>query len=257
MSIVKHILHYAAPMRKLESYDRFLFIGPHPDDIEIGAGATAAKLCAMGKSVAFCICTDGRYGDVYMTPGTSHREVIRTRRKEALHAASILEVGHVFFLELCDGGFYKRSTLEKRLAEIISEYRPDVILAPDPTVISECHVDHLKVGEAARKLTCLAPYGGIMERYDCFPAPVKAIAYYMTARPNTYVNTTGFLKIQMHAIFDAHVSQYPKGHKDSDSLRLYLKLRALQNGIKAHGCTGEAFRMLDQLHMHCLSEAGE
>ena len=31
------------------------------DDIEIGAGATAAKLAAMGKKVTFLICTDGRY----------------------------------------------------------------------------------------------------------------------------------------------------------------------------------------------------
>ena len=42
MSITKLALKFALPLPQLESYQRFLFIGPHPDDIEIGAGATAA-----------------------------------------------------------------------------------------------------------------------------------------------------------------------------------------------------------------------
>ena len=62
MSILKQIILHAAPLPQLENYSRFLFIGPHPDDIEIGAGATAAKLAAAGKELCFLICTDGRYG---------------------------------------------------------------------------------------------------------------------------------------------------------------------------------------------------
>ena len=62
MSITRLILKAAAPLPRIESYDRYLFIGPHPDDIEIGAGATAAKLAAAGKKVTFLICMDGRYG---------------------------------------------------------------------------------------------------------------------------------------------------------------------------------------------------
>lgn len=63
MSLTRLALKFAVPAVKLEAYRRYLFIGPHPDDIEIGAGATAAKLAAEGKDVAFLICTDGRYGD--------------------------------------------------------------------------------------------------------------------------------------------------------------------------------------------------
>ena len=51
MSILKKIILATAPLPKIESFQRFLFIGPHPDDIEIGAGATAAKLAAMGKDI--------------------------------------------------------------------------------------------------------------------------------------------------------------------------------------------------------------
>ena len=63
MSLTRLALRCAAPLPKLERFDRYLFVGPHPDDIEIGAGATAARLAAQGKAVCFLICTDGRYGD--------------------------------------------------------------------------------------------------------------------------------------------------------------------------------------------------
>ena len=63
MGFTKLILKFAAPLPQIEHYNRYLFIGPHPDDIEIGAGATAAKLAAAGKEVCFLICTDGRFGD--------------------------------------------------------------------------------------------------------------------------------------------------------------------------------------------------
>ena len=59
MSILKRIIRLAAPLPKIEQFERFLFIGPHPDDIEIGAGATAAKLATQGNKVCFLICADG------------------------------------------------------------------------------------------------------------------------------------------------------------------------------------------------------
>ena len=63
MGLTKLVLKFAVPVPKVESFERYLFIGPHPDDIEIGAGATAAKLAAMGKEVCFLVCLDGRFGE--------------------------------------------------------------------------------------------------------------------------------------------------------------------------------------------------
>ena len=62
MSLTSLALRFAAPPPKIEQFDRILFLGPHPDDIEIGAGATACKLARQGKKVSFLICLDGRYG---------------------------------------------------------------------------------------------------------------------------------------------------------------------------------------------------
>ena len=64
MGITKLAIKFAAPFPKVQNFDRYLFVGPHPDDIEIGAGATVAALAAQGKNICFLICTNGRYGTV-------------------------------------------------------------------------------------------------------------------------------------------------------------------------------------------------
>lgn len=125
MSVLKLILSAAAPLPDIESFDRFLFIGPHPDDIEIGAGATAAKLAAAGKSVCFLICIDGRYGD----GATSLRGdgLVMRRREEASASARKLGISDVRFLDFCDGGFYAENDLITAIARAVGDFAPDVI----------------------------------------------------------------------------------------------------------------------------------
>ena len=109
MSLTRFILRFAAPIPKLETFDRYLFIGPHPDDIEIGAGATAAKLAAMGKTICFLVCTDGRYGEGHV-PETGDA-LAALRQQEAIASAKALGVADVRFLNLSDGGFYAQENL--------------------------------------------------------------------------------------------------------------------------------------------------
>ncbi len=255
MSLLKTVLKFAAPAPKIESFSRFLFIGPHPDDIEIGAGATAAKLAAAGKEVCFLVCIDGRYGDG--AAPCKDEELIALRQSEARKSAEMLNVHDVRFLGFCDGGFYEVKDLEAEMARIIGDFKPDVIFAPDPCVTSECHADHLNVGAAARKLAYFAPYGSIMGRYGTDCAPVQALAYYMTAKANQFICTKGFLQKQLDAIFKSHLSQFPEGCGDAKSISLYLKLRAYSFGMRRMCGTAEGFRVLGVTQMHCLPEAGD
>ena len=250
------VLHFAAPLPDIESFQRVLFIGPHPDDIEIGAGATAAKLAAAGKAVTFLICTDGRYGAANAPKGLSPYELAALRKQEALNSAKVLGVDDVRFLELSDGGFYREEELVRGMARVIGEVKPELIFAPDPCVSSECHTDHLRVGRAVCQLACFAPYAGIMEQYGASPAPVKALALYMTAKPNRYVKTSAFFATQQEALFGCHKSQYPPDASDTRALRAYLKLRAVDFGLRSLTGCAEGFRVLGSTHMHCLPEAG-
>ncbi|MBE5950594.1 MAG: PIG-L family deacetylase [Lachnospiraceae bacterium] len=256
MGLTKLILKFAAPLPKLEAYDKYLFIGPHPDDIEIGAGATAAKLAAAGKQVCFLICTDGRFGDGNAPDGISGQALVEMRKQEAIASAAALGITDVRFLGLSDGGFYELHDLEQGIAGVIGDFKPDVIFAPDPCVTSECHKDHLNVGNAAKQFACFAPYPGIMEGYRAAAANIQAIAFYMTAKPTRFVGTHGFVKKQLTAIFEHHLSQFPKGSADGNAIRLYLTLRSIDFGLRSLKGRAEGFRVLGVTHMHCLPEAG-
>ena len=256
MGLTKTILKFAAPIPKIESYQRFLFIGPHPDDIEIGAGATAAKLVDMGKDVRFLVCIDGRFGTGNAPEGYVGDKLVAMRQREAKASAFKLGVKEVRFLNFKDGGFYDKKDLIVAMAKEVGEFAPDVIFAPDPCVTSECHIDHLKVGNAAKQIAYFAPYKEIMNEYGAECAPVKALAYYMTAKPTQYIKTSGYLQKQLDAIFSCHLSQFPEGCGDAQSIPLYLKLRSVDFGIRSFKGCAEGFRVLGVTQMHCLPEAG-
>ena len=257
MGLTKTILKFAAPIPKIELFQRFLFIGPHPDDIEIGAGATAAKLVDMGKEVRFLVCIDGRFGTANAPEGVEGDKLVALRQKEAKDSAAKLGVSEVHFLNLKDGGFYEQQELITGIAKEVGEFQPDVMFAPDPCVTSECHVDHLNVGNAAKQIAYFAPYKEIMQEYGAVSAPVKALAYYMTAKSTQYIKTSGYLEKQLDAIFSCHLSQFPKGCSDAQSIPLYLKLRSIDFGIRSFKGCAEGFRVLGVTQMHCLPEAGK
>lgn len=256
MSLTRLALRFAAPAPKVEGFQRYLFLGPHPDDIEIGAGATAAKLAAAGKQVCFLICTDGRFGLEHAPQGTTPEALIELRKAEAMASAQALGVTDVRFLNFSDGGFYEFEDLVRAAARVVGDFQPQIILAPDPDVTSECHVDHRRVGEASKRLAFFAPFPEVMARYGAKSAPVQALAFYMTAHPNRFVGTRGLLQRQLQAIL-CHKTQFPADSEAFQSVALYLKLRAADFGLRSLKGQAEGFRILGQTHMHCLPEAGQ
>ena len=254
MSLTKLILKFAAPAPKIEEFSDYLFIGPHPDDIEIGAGATAAKLAAEGKRITFLILTDGRYGDGF-SDGIKGEDLIKLRKEESIRSAALLGVKDVRFLDLSDGGFYEYGDMLKGIAKVIGECRPDLIFAPDPMTGQECHVDHLNAGNAAAQAACMAPYAGVMEGYGASAADVKGIAFYMTAKANRFVKVSKELfALQNESVFGCHKSQFPEGSGVAKQTALYLKLRSADHGLRNFCSHAEGFRVLGQVHMHCLPE---
>ena len=282
MSLTSVILKFAAPIPRLESFQRYLFVGPHPDDIEIGAGATAEKLIRAGKQVFFLVCLDGRYGDA-LSGGVKGDGLMRLRREESVRAAGMLGAAEIRFLgkrdggvlalppeemeqaeALCDGGFYPTEDLVRGIADAVTRLQPEVILGPDPLSRSECHPDHLRVGNAVRQVACFAPYPGIMSRYLAAEpesgeagARVQAAAFYMIARPNQVVRTSGALLNRQLEAIAAHRSQFPPESEELKSVSTYLKLRSFNFGLHRAGLHGEGFRVYGQTQMHCLPEAGE
>ncbi len=254
MGLTKLALKFAAAPPDIESFTRYLFIGPHPDDIEIGCGATAAKLAAEGKQVTFLILTDGRYGDGF-SGGIKGDELVSLRKQESIASAAKLGVKDVRFLDLCDGGFYDYEDMVRGIAKTAGECGPELIFAPDPYTGRECHIDHLNTGRAAAHAAYFCPYPGIMNRLGADAADVKGISFYMTAKPNRYVRVTkDMFRLQNEALFGCHTSQFPEGIPETKQLQMYLKLRSADFGLRSMCRHAEGFRVLGQTHMHCIPE---
>lgn len=105
-------------------------VGAHPDDVEIGMGATVATMVRDGMSVAIVDLTNGE-PTPYGTP--------ETRATEAVAAATALGVQR---RTLGMPNRYLFDSVEARteLAEIFRELRPRVVFAPYPT---DAHPDHI------------------------------------------------------------------------------------------------------------------
>ncbi|MBQ2331596.1 MAG: PIG-L family deacetylase, partial [Bacteroidales bacterium] len=84
-----------------------------------------------GKTVCFLICTDGRYGTDHAPASLAGEALASLRRKEAEASASLLGVRDLRFLDFSDGGFYEPKELQRAVAAAVSDFRPDVIFAPD------------------------------------------------------------------------------------------------------------------------------
>lgn len=247
------ILKNAVPIPKLTDLDGFLFVGPHPDDIEVACGGTVARLARMGKKITFLIVTDGCVGSV--DPVLAAEQIVEIRKDEALKSARLLGVDDVRFLTYEDGGDYSVEDVTKDVVSVILDVKPSVVLCPDHIAPSECHPDHLKVGKSVTDAVFHATWDKLTKRMG-FDGAVKGIniAYYYTAHPNGYVGVTKTAKLHIDAI-SCHRSQFTAD--DINAFKMYFSLRERRFGLRCGKMRAEGFRILSPTHQHCFPEASE
>src|SRR5580765_1953408 len=113
----------------MESVDLLVF-GPHPDDLEIGAGGTVAKHAAMGLQVGLCDLTAGEMG----SNGT-----VEQRLQEAEEARKVLGATWRTNLRWPDRGIGSSPGHLVSAVELIRRVRPKAVALP---YWSDRHPDH-------------------------------------------------------------------------------------------------------------------
>jgi LmbE family N-acetylglucosaminyl deacetylase len=121
-----------------------LFVGAHPDDIEIFCGGTAALYAKQGHQVFFCVSTNGNVGSATLPL----EEIAAIRHKEAENGAAVIGA-KLIWLNFDDEFLF--DTRESRLAfiEAFRQARPEVVIChwrqdyhPDHsisgTIVDEC-----------------------------------------------------------------------------------------------------------------------
>jgi LmbE family N-acetylglucosaminyl deacetylase len=134
----------------------------HPDDEATSTGGVLARYAAEGITTVLVTCTDGRCGDgpggvKPGDPGHDPAAVVAMRQAELEASCATLNVTHLETLGYADSGMMGWPTNDQpgafwttpvaeaagRLAELIRQYRPDVIVTYDENGFYG-HPDHIQ-----------------------------------------------------------------------------------------------------------------
>jgi bacillithiol biosynthesis deacetylase BshB1 len=171
-----------------------LAIGAHPDDVELGCGATLAKLAKSGRRVGILHLTRGEAG----TRGT-----VAERRREAELAAALLGAVELAILDCGDGGLRAGPAEEDALVTELRRLRPELVFGPTP---ADRHPDH---GRAHRLVADACFYAGLARRGAGSPHRPAALFAYMQNDGFTpaFVVDVGETWAMKMAALDAYGSQ--------------------------------------------------
>ena len=178
-----------------------LAIGAHPDDVELGCGATIAKEISLGKKVGILDLTRGELG----TRGSAD-----IRDKEAKAAAEILGVSVRENLTFADGFFINDKEHQLEIIKILRKYRPTIVLC---NAVDDRHIDHPKGSQLVSDACFLSGLIKIEttldgEKQEAWrPKQVYHYIQWKNVEPDFVVDVSGFMETKIKAV-KAYGSQF-------------------------------------------------
>ena len=198
-----------------------LAFGPHPDDAEIGAGATLLKLKRLGY----------RTGIVDLTTGDMGMGTPAIRAEESRRAAKILQLDVRENLDLGDWRVTDSFENQCRAAAMIRKHRPQIVLAPWydlPITRGLGHNDHYKGGQIVANAFNLAHLRKPPIEGEPFQA--KAIFFYFLpsgTQPTFVVDVSDTIEEAIAAV-ECHQSQFnnPERPRPADAPTVLDRMRS-------------------------------
>ena len=173
----------------------FLAFGAHPDDVELGCGATIAKLVSQGKKVGIVDLTRGELG----TRGSAE---IRT--KETNEASKILGITIRENMDFKDGFFRNDEEHQLKIIQVIRKYQPDFVFCNAP---DDRHIDHPKGSQLIVEASFLSGLTKI-NTYDSSgnaqkqwrPKNIYHYIQWKNLKPDFIFDVSGFHNTKMSAV---------------------------------------------------------
>jgi len=184
----------------------YMFIGVHPDDIEIGCGGIVKKLSKKYK-VMMVDLTAGEMGS------NGDKKI---RLEESKKAAEILGSSYRINLELADTNLQDDSDTILKITDVIRKYRPENIVYPYE---KDYHPDHEYGSKLIRKVifkSGLIKYKTEYEKYR----PLRSFCYYINdiEKPTFFVDISDEYSFKIDAL-KKHKSQFsPQGGENKTYL---------------------------------------
>lgn len=186
-----------------------LAIAAHPDDIEFFMSGTLMRLAKAGYALHYMNLANGSCGTTQWDAAT----IARIRRDEARAAAA--SIGATFHDSICNDLeiFYDRPTLA-RLASVVREVAPDILLTHSPADYMEDHTNTCRLAVTAAFVRGMPnfpvdpprpPVAGEVTVYHAQPYwhcdPLR-----QPVRPDLYVDVSELIENKV-AMLSCHVSQ--------------------------------------------------
>ncbi len=216
---------------------RLLGVFAHPDDETFCAGGTFARYAGQGAEIMVVSATRGQAGQIRDTAAGNRRTIAAVREAELRLACERLGITRVRCLDhvdgtLADAGF---SALVDEVAEVICEFRPDVVITFGPDG-GYGHPDHVTIS-AVTTAACQRAVGPgrrpdrAVPRpllrppqlyYRCFPPGdlliMERLATWLTSQPGRFAGTPAFA----HALLLLAEAARTMGHiRDHVQVRWY------------------------------------
>ena len=227
--------------------ERVLVIVAHPDDADFGIAGTMARWIRAGTVARLVCCTSGDAGgdDASLDP----LDLALTREAEQRAAARVVGYEGVDFLHRPDGALENDLALREQLVRIIRAFRPDAVMAMDPTVIIHQrgfiqHVDHRNAGLAAVDAVYPAARNAMAFPHlvtvdGLVPWTVNHVYLFFSDSPDTWVDISETIDTKIAALCE-HVSQLRK----PEDLEGMLRGWAADGGARIGTAAAESFRWL-------------
>lgn len=196
---------------------RVLAVGAHPDDIELGCGATLLAHRARGDRIALLVMTTGEQG-----PRTSVPSFSRTREQQ--DAAELLGA-ELFWGDFPDGAVPEDAPAVALVEAVMAETGADLVYTHAER---DSHQDHRR--------TALATFAACrrLPHVLCYESPTT-----LAFEPGLYVDVGGLVEAKAD-LLRAHVSQVLKnGLVDLEA----MEAQARQRGFAARIRWAEAFEV--------------
>ena len=225
---------------------RAMVVSAHPDDAEIGAGATIAKWAAQGCEIVYVVCTTGSGGS--NNPQMTAECLVPLRAEEQQESARALGVSEVTMLGYPDGELEDTREFRGEIVRAIRKHRPHTVLTHDPhRTAGFQHRDHRIAGIVT--MDAVYPFARDhlhfteqIEKEGLSPHKVRHLLMWGADRPDVIVDVTDTLEQQIEALA-RHASQVgglaPGGRVGA---RMRERARAAAEGLPF--TYGQAFRRL-------------
>ena len=211
-------------------------IGAHPDDVEIGMGATVAKLTSSGSSVTIVDLTDGE-PTPYGTP--------ELRAEESRQAAELLGASRIT-LSQRNRQLFDSVEAREELATVLRRLRPRIMFMP---YALDAHPDHV----AAAQIALAARFYGKFVKTEMPGEPhfVRRVFSYMAvhqrilAQPSFVVEVTDHMPAKGAAL-RAYASQFASNPANAGVVKMMEDSAHMWGGLANVGA-GEPFFALETI----------